>query len=359
LKLFAEEERIANYTLEIGHENDGRFPPEKFSTPTVTVISQRLKEAGFDFSNSLQEQNNVYQLLFDVRINQAKDTQTLETIFKSKGYLQFWETYGYTEVPNFFPALNQAVDSLYTKEETKKQVKTNDSSLVALMQQAAPIVSNNTLERLIKSPLNHPDYLQILIKDTSEFGKIIRHPAVLKTLPADAVYRYGFSYLDNGDSLLDLHILKTRHRKEPFLDNSSVKLAMPDFDPSSGKPTVLLEFTNKGALAWEGLTERNVLKKIALCMDELVLSAPQVSEKITGGRAQITSSFTVEETKSLAAMMNTLPLPATTTIKNSTLRSVQSGLSGSKWATLVAVFGVTFGLGLFCFNILKSSPAKS
>ncbi|GAI53236.1 unnamed protein product, partial [marine sediment metagenome] len=75
------------------------------------------------------------------------------------------------------------------------------------------------------------------------------------------------------------------------------------------KSLVLLQFNDEGSKIFEDLTSRNVGKPLAIYIDELPISAPVVQETISGGRAQITGNFTIEEAKTLARNLNAGALP--------------------------------------------------
>ena len=75
------------------------------------------------------------------------------------------------------------------------------------------------------------------------------------------------------------------------------------------KSLVLLQFNDEGSKIFEDLTSRNVGKPLAIYIDELPISAPIVQEVISGGRAQITGDFTIEEAQALARNLNAGALP--------------------------------------------------
>ena len=82
------------------------------------------------------------------------------------------------------------------------------------------------------------------------------------------------------------------------------------FDQVTGQPQISLEFNGEGAKIFEGLTEKNIGKQIAVFLDNTLITAPVVQEKISGGRAQITGRFTLQEAKDLVARFNAGALPA-------------------------------------------------
>ena len=103
--------------------------------------------------------------------------------------------------------------------------------------------------------------------------------------------------------------------EDPFqatsLTGKYLKKAEVDFDQTTYQPLISLQFDQEGAKIFEQITEKNVGKILAIYIDGLPISAPVVQEKISGGKAQITGSFTVEEAQALARNLNAgaLPLP--------------------------------------------------
>ncbi len=77
----------------------------------------------------------------------------------------------------------------------------------------------------------------------------------------------------------------------------------------SNQNLVALEFSDEGGRKFADLTTKNVGKKIAILLDGEVLTAPHVNEPITGGKAVITGSKTLEEAHNLAIMLRSGSLP--------------------------------------------------
>ncbi len=96
------------------------------------------------------------------------------------------------------------------------------------------------------------------------------------------------------------------------LTGKYLKTARLDFGgPALQEPLVSLEFNEEGAKIFEKLTEENVGKRLAIYIDDQLISAPVVQEKISGGKAQITGKFTIQEARELARNLSAgaLPLP--------------------------------------------------
>ena len=78
----------------------------------------------------------------------------------------------------------------------------------------------------------------------------------------------------------------------------------------SAQPYVSLRFDSKGAKIFKTVTAANVGEQLAIVLDNVVESAPVIKDAISGGRAQITGSFTMQEAKDLAIVLRAGALPA-------------------------------------------------
>jgi len=134
------------------------------------------------------------------------------------------------------------------------------------------------------------------------------------------------------------------------LTGQYLKKAEIIFNPSTAAPMVSLQFNDEGAKLFEELTENNIGKVLAIYIDGIPISTPVVQEKISGGKAQITGDFTVEEAKELARNLNAgaLPVPiklisqqsvGPTLGKASLEKSLKAGLIGF---LLVIIFLILF-----------------
>jgi len=95
------------------------------------------------------------------------------------------------------------------------------------------------------------------------------------------------------------------------LTGKHIKRAQVNFLENTSKPLIVLQFDEEGAKIFEELTKKNVGKRLAIYVDNVIISAPMVQEAITGGNAQISGNFTLTEAKALAAGLNegALPVP--------------------------------------------------
>lgn len=93
------------------------------------------------------------------------------------------------------------------------------------------------------------------------------------------------------------------------LTGADLKRAQVEFDPNTGKPVVGLQFNEEGAKKFEEITGKNIGQPVAILLDNQIISAPAVNEKISGGRAVITGQFTIEEVRQIVTLLNSGALP--------------------------------------------------
>ena len=79
-------------------------------------------------------------------------------------------------------------------------------------------------------------------------------------------------------------------------------------------PYVELVLNDIGARRFEQITGDNVGRQLAIILDNTVYSAPNIRERIGGGRASITGNFDIKEARDLAIVLRAGALPAPVTI---------------------------------------------
>jgi preprotein translocase subunit SecD len=102
--------------------------------------------------------------------------------------------------------------------------------------------------------------------------------------------------------------------RRTLLTGDHIKTARVSFDNRSGAPYVSLSFDSIGAKIFDRITSENVKRRLAIVLDNTVYSAPVIQERISGGEAQITGSFTTDEASDLALVLRAGSLPAPVTI---------------------------------------------
>ena len=135
-----------------------------------------------------------------------------------------------------------------------------------------------------------------------------------------------------------------------LMTGEMVKNAQVRIGGTFNEPYVSLDLTGHGGRVFANITEKSVGRRLAIVLDENVRSAPVIREKILGGSAQISGSFTHEEATDLAIVLRVGALPAPVdVIQNLTVGaslgqdSIRDGLySGLAGALLVVLFMIVY-----------------
>ncbi|MCG6931465.1 MAG: protein translocase subunit SecD [Desulfofustis sp.] len=135
-----------------------------------------------------------------------------------------------------------------------------------------------------------------------------------------------------------------------LMTGDMVKNAQVRIGGTFNEPYVSLDLTSRGGKLFANITEKNVGRRVAIVLDGVVKSAPVIRERILGGSAQISGSFTHEEASDLAIVLRVGALPAPVeVIQNMTVGaslgqdSINKGLtSGLFGALMVVVFMVIY-----------------
>lgn len=119
---------------------------------------------------------------------------------------------------------------------------------------------------------------------------------------------------------------------------------------SNGNQSVVgLEFNDEGGKKFADLTARNIGKQIAIVLDGDVLTAPVVQEAITGGRAQISGSRTMEEAERLAILLRSGSLPVKIEVMEN--RTVGPTLGQDSKEKSIKAFSIGI-IGVFVFMLI-------
>ncbi len=133
-------------------------------------------------------------------------------------------------------------------------------------------------------------------------------------------------------------------KKRALLTGDALTNAEVRIGSQFSEPYVSIEFDKEGGRLFERITSENVGKRLAIVLDDTIYSAPAIRERIAGGKAQITGSFTVEEARDLAIVLRAGALPAPVRIEeNRTVGpslgqdSVRQGLTAGAIGSLLVV----------------------
>jgi SecD/SecF fusion protein len=130
-----------------------------------------------------------------------------------------------------------------------------------------------------------------------------------------------------------------------LMTGDMVKNAQVRIGGTFNEPYVSIDLTSRGGKVFATLTEKNVGRRMAIVLDGVVKSAPVIRERILGGSAQISGSFTHEEASDLAIVLRVGALPAPVdVIQNMTVGS-SLGKDSIQKGLISGVFGALLVLG--------------
>jgi protein-export membrane protein SecD len=120
-----------------------------------------------------------------------------------------------------------------------------------------------------------------------------------------------------GDEFLEMQdqpSQKIAVRKRVDVDGADLTDARAGTNSETGDWVVNFTFNAAGARRFADVTRGNVNHRFAIVLDNKVISAPVIREPITGGRGQISGSFTASSANDLAVLLRAGALPAPLTV---------------------------------------------
>lgn len=179
----------------------------------------------------------------------------------------------------------------------------------------SPTDSSSTEGRLITEFLNYDQTtggFPVSEKDKAAVVELLEAPENADLLPNEMQFKWSskemaFPMTQNPEKTYVLYVVKKPY--DNFITSGDIQHAQEDLDQYSGSMVVTINMTAMGAEKWEQMTQENVGRHLAICLDDLVYSCPIVHAPIYGGSTQISGNFTSEEAKELAMLLNVGELP--------------------------------------------------
>lgn len=196
------------------------------------------------------------------------------------------------------------------------------------------------------------DQLGVFLKDTARANAVLNAPEVRSLFPADVYFAWDRKVLptnttkDNKE-ILPLYFIKKPGGRAP-LEGDVITDAANDYD-DRGRPEVTMNMNADGARKWRNLTAANVNRPVAILLDNLVYTAPNVQNEIPNGRSSISGNFTVEETKDMANVLKAGKLPAPTNIVEESIVGATLGSEAVRAGVISSIVGILLVLGFVVF----------
>ncbi|GAB3771180.1 protein translocase subunit SecDF [Spirosoma horti] len=243
------------------------------------------------------------------------------------------------------PATGTAAKGTSTLESQLAQGSKKDST--AKNDTSAAAAQGTALTQLFL-PVGQ-DQLGVYLKDTARANAVLNAPEVKGLFPADAFFawdRKTFKATD-GREILSIYFLKKAGGRAP-LEGDVITEASNDYD-DRGRPEVTMNMNPEGARKWKNLTAANVGRPVAILLDNLVYTAPNVQNEIPNGRSSISGNFTVEETKDMANVLKAGKLPAPTNIVEENVVGATLGSEAVSAGVLSSIIGILLVLAFVVF----------
>jgi len=186
-------------------------------------------------------------------------------------------------------------------------------------------------------------------EDTAAVNELLSNPAVQDLLPRGIKYMYTSAPIGTTAEGLELYRL-LGVRTEIELTGDVITDARVDFEQFTNVPEVSMTMNSEGARTWARVTGANVGKNVAIVLDGVVYSWPNVLQRITGGRSNITNLDSQEEAQDIVTVLKSGALPAPVEIvEESTVgpslgaASISAGLNSVMFGLLlVALFMIVY-----------------
>lgn len=332
-----------------------KITPQSSDAQVIAVLKEELKSAIDNSFNVLRTSIDRFGVVSPniqrletagrilVELPGVKEPERVRKLLQGSANLEFWETYNLPEIYQQLVAADNmlatilksddtaAVGSDTTAIEATEEVvadnaaaeTTNDAdSLLAKIGEDKPEAqAAKSMEEFAKQ---HPLFAVLQInqyngqlapgpvvgiadkKDIAKINEYLNMKQVKDILPRNLSLKWGVKAIDEKEQYFYLYAIKMTNRDgTPALGGDVVTDANADFVQQAGRSEqqVSMTMNAEGAKAWARLTKENIGKAVAIVLDDMVYSAPNVQVEITGGRSQITGHFTPEEAKDLANVL--------------------------------------------------------
>ena len=295
---------------------------------SYNVVTNRIDQYGVVQPNIQKLEGQEGRLM--VEMPGIREPERMRKLLQGSANLEFWETYNNQEVTPYLAQLDQRLANGDTKVDTtatdstkkvqatpaatpkfalnKNNAAKGEDAQMAALKKMHPLLS--MLQTIPGDALSLVGYANV--RDTAEINKLIYGQLAKQILPSDLKLLWGAKPEDglNKKNVYGLYALKitTSDGRAP-LEGDVVTDAKDEFD-EHGRPRVSMTMNSEGAREWAALTKANQGKAIAIVLDGVVYSAPNVKGEITGGQSVISGNFTIEDTKDLANTLKSGRMPA-------------------------------------------------
>ncbi|MEO9004903.1 MAG: protein translocase subunit SecD, partial [Ginsengibacter sp.] len=275
---------------------------------TYKVLLKRIDQFGVASPSINLDANKG---IINVELAGVQDAERVRNLLQASAYLQFWEVYNIGEIgKNIDDADKSLADYLsgLTEDTLKNAAQTaadsarllaNQHPLASVIHFIGPQQGKDGKQQYYSSIAN------VEAKDTSLANEYLSLPVVKNNFPPNIKFLYGLEQKNEktGQRYFELYAIKTVPGSEKAkLEGEGVEDSRSDYD-EHGRPAIKMTMTPTGSRVWAKLTADNVNRPIAIVLDDIVYSAPNVNGAIEGGNSEISGNFSVQEAQDLASIL--------------------------------------------------------
>ncbi len=292
--------------------------------------------------------------IINIELAGVNDKERVRSYLQSTANLQFFEVYTFEnkDFQNGIIAADKAIEaSLNGTTDTNNLAKAdtsklslNKNPLLKTVQFTQPFQGKNG-QYVYPAEIGYT-----LKKDTSKLNAYLAMPEVRAKFPSNLVFMYG--KVENEDAknkeVLPIYAIKTLDNGQAELEGDHVANAAQDFD-ERGKVAIKMNMDKLGTSIWAKMTTKNVGKPLAIVLDNIVYSAPNVNDAITTGNSSISGNYSLKTAQDLAEILESGKLPAPAKIVQEQLVGPTLGLASIQGGAMA--FGISF-LVIFALMLL-------
>ena len=125
----------------------------------------------------------------------------------------------------------------------------------------------------------------------------------------------------------------------PILDGSMLTDAKVGYERKTNRPLINFSLDGQGSKIFGDFTEKSVGKRMAVVLDDEVYTAPNIVQRIGGGKVQITGNFTPQEANDIAIALRSGSLLAPVQVEEKRSVGPSLGADNIKASSIALVVG--------------------
>jgi len=318
---------------------------------TYRILRTRIDRFGLASPNINPDANKG---IINIELAGVNDKERVRSYLQSTANLQFFEVYTFEnkDFQNGIIAADKSIEaSLNGISDTNSLVKAdtsklnlNKNPLLKTVQFTQPYQGKNG-QYIYPAEIGYT-----LKKDTSKLNAYLAMPEVKSKFPSNLVFMYGKNESEDAKNkdVLPIYAIKTLDNGQAELEGDHVANAAQDFD-ERGKVAIKMNMDKLGTSIWAKMTSKNIGKPLAIVLDNIVYSAPNVNDAITTGNSSISGNYTLKTAQDLAEILESGKLPAPAKIVQEQLVGPTLGLASIQGGAMA--FGISF-LVIFALMLL-------